>query len=235
MEKVVERSRLLLLPEFLKSKKYWQQQLNRKKEETRLPYSYDLANGYEEQRVGIRIDSRLFAQLERASKGDLDTLFIILVASYRVLLNKYTGQRDLQLGIPTMVRQDQVHIFFTDQLLPVDNALIPDINFRELLSTEKERIDDAYQHQHYPLDVLEIYRCPKTAIFLKNIHGFYKPTELDMVLERSNHVLEIQCIYNAKLFSRNFIDIFVEKFKYAVHTLLNCSVVPIDEISLLGH
>lgn len=233
MENVIERSQLLSLPEFIRSRKHWDEELKKKKEETRLPYSYYLTREYEEQQYAIRIDGQVYAQLEKASKGSQDALFIILLASYRVLLHKYMGQPDLELGIPTMGSKDQAPDLFTKQLLPVYNTITPESNFREILKAEKESVAAAYHHQHYPLEVIEGYKTPKTAVFLKNIHSFYKATELDLLLQKTDDALELQCVYNGKLFSPGFIKNFVRRYQHAISSLLSFAIIPVDELSLL--
>lgn len=233
MESVIEKNQLLSLPEFVRSKKYWLEELNKKTEETRLPYSFYQTLDYEQQRYNFVVDRNVFAQLEKASKGNLEAMFIILVASYKVLLYKYSGQQCLELGIPTMVNTKQEHDFFTAQLLPVYTIFNPENNFKEVLKAEKEKISTVYGNQHYPLNVIENYKLPKSAVFLKNLHTFYKSTELDLVFQKSGEELELQCVYNGKLFSPAFIKNFTKKYQHTISCLLSKAEVAIDDLSIL--
>ncbi|MDO1450226.1 AMP-binding protein [Rhodocytophaga aerolata] len=233
MENIIEKNHLLSLPEFVRSKKYWQEEFDSKLEATRLPYSYFQTLDYEEQKYSFSLDTAVLAQLEKASKGNLEAMFIILVASYRILLYKYLGQQALELGIPTMVPKNQAAEFFTAQLLPVYTKILPEYSFKQVLKAEKEKIAAAYQHQHYPLQTIDEYKTPKTAVFFKNIHPFYKATECDFVFEKTSEGLEIQCVYNAKLFSQAFIQNFTRKYQHTIRCLLSSADVAIDDLSIL--
>ncbi|QHT69344.1 AMP-binding protein [Rhodocytophaga rosea] len=233
MENVIEKTQLLSLPEFVRAKKYWLEELGKKTEETRLPYSFFQTLEYEEQKYSLQINPALLAQLEKASKGNPEAMFIILVASYRILLYKYLGQLGLELGIPTMVPNTQVHDFFSAQLLPIYATLNPESTFKEVLKAEKETIAAVYQQQHYPLHVIDTYKIPKTGIFLKNIHFFYKATELDFVFHKTEAALEVQCIYNGKLFSAEFVKNFTKKYLHTISCLLAKADLPVDEVSIM--
>ncbi len=234
MENVLERTQLLSLPEFKRSRKYWQEELTKKEEETRLPYSYFLTLDYEEKQHRCLVEPEIFARLEKASKGNIDAMLLLLLASYRVLLYKYSGQQDLELGIPVMRSKHQEPGFYQEQLLPLFNTLIPENNIKEVLKAEKERVAAAYQHQHYPLEEIEGYKAPKTALYIKDIHAFYKATELDLVFEKTGEGMQLQCIYNGKLFSPKFIENFVRKFQYTIGCLLSNADLPVDEVSVLA-
>jgi amino acid adenylation domain-containing protein/thioester reductase-like protein len=233
MEKVIEKNQLLSLPEFEKSRKFWIENLSSKQEETRLPYSYFTSKEYEEKEYSFILDKLISAQLEKASKGNPEALFIILVASYRVLLYKYTGQQVVEIGIPVMSLKNQIHDFFTEQILPLINTLNYENTFKEILKSEKEKIAAVYNNQHYPLDVIEGYKLPVTSVFLKNIHSFNKKSDLDLVFTRNEDCIEFHCNYNGKLFSQGFIESFVKKFQQNVSCLLNNPDVAADDISLI--
>ena len=233
MENLVERFQLLSLPEFEKSGVFWRAELKKKGEETRLPYSYYFTLDYEKKMYSTRMEDSVFVQLEKASKGNLDALLIILLVSYRVLLYKYVAQEGLELGIPVMGGKRQEQDLFTEQLLPVHNKLIPGKNFKEALRAEKEKVAAAYQHQHYPLEVIQCYKGPKTAVFIKNLHSFYKATELDLVFEKTAEGLELNCIFNGKLFSADFIKSFTYKFQHTIRCLLSKADLAIEDLSIL--
>jgi len=233
MENVIEKTQLLALPEFVKSRKYWQQTLEKKTEETRLPYSFFQTLDYERQQYRFQLDAAVGAQVEKASKGNAQAMYIILFAAYRVLLYKYMGQQCLELGAPTLARPDQSNDFFTAQILPIYDTLRPENNFKEFLKAEKDNLTTAYLHQHYPLSSLEAYKTPKSAVFLKNIHPFYQATALDLVWEKQGEALDLQCIYNGKLFSAAFIQNFTHKYEHALRCLLANAGVAIEDLSLL--
>lgn len=234
MNNVLEKNQLLSLPEFERARKYWLGELDKKKEETRLPYSYYVTLEYEKQTHVLPFDTAVHAQLEKASKGNLEALFILLTASYRILLHHYAPQQGVQLGIPTRAaNKDQSFLFSNEQLLPVYCTVLPEHTFKEVLKVEKEGFSTAYQHQHYPLDEIENNKIPKTSVSLKNIHTVQAQTELDFVFEKKGEALELEVRYNGKLFSSSFIQLLAKKYQHTITCLLSQADVPFDKLSLL--
>ena len=105
----------------------------------------------------FRLAPELTARLKRLAQRADASLFIVLVAAVKVLLFRYTGQRDLIIGTPIAGRdhaelEDQVG-FYAGTLV-LRNQLMAERSFLETLADVRQTCLDAYQHQTYPFDLL---------------------------------------------------------------------------------
>ncbi|WP_018612579.1 non-ribosomal peptide synthetase [Segetibacter koreensis] len=104
---------------------------------------------------GFLIDKQLGEQLKTLSKQQGTTLFMTLLAAFKVLLFRYSGQEDICVGSPTASRQQQEVeglIGFFANTLALRDKVKGDASFVELLQTVKATTLDAYQHQEVPFE-----------------------------------------------------------------------------------
>ncbi|MBD0259986.1 MAG: AMP-binding protein, partial [Cytophagales bacterium] len=85
------------------------------------------------------------------------SLFMVLLASLKVLLYRYTGQKDLVVGTPTAGRlhpdlENQVGCYVNT--LAIRSQIGDADTFEALLGKMKANLLDAYSHQVYPFDTL---------------------------------------------------------------------------------
>jgi amino acid adenylation domain-containing protein len=115
------------------------------------------------QTFGGRRESRPLlsaAQMESLKALCLDqdaTLFMTLLASFTVLLHRYTGQEDIAVGAP-IANRNRVELegligFFLNTLV-LRTDLSDDPTFRELLARVRETALEAYAHQEVPFERL---------------------------------------------------------------------------------
>ncbi|MCC7416300.1 MAG: amino acid adenylation domain-containing protein, partial [Acidobacteria bacterium] len=85
------------------------------------------------------------------------TAFMALLAAFKVLLFRYTGQRDLIVGSPvasrTRAELEPLIGFFINNL-PLRTRLAPAMCFGDLLERVREGCLEAYEHQDVPLEKL---------------------------------------------------------------------------------
>ncbi|MCP4659138.1 MAG: amino acid adenylation domain-containing protein, partial [bacterium] len=100
------------------------------------------------------------------------TLYMTLLAAFKVLLHRMTGQRDLSVGTPIANRThpeiEPLIGFFVNTLVLRTDA--PDLRFTELLGRVREVTLQAYAHQNLPferlVEALEVERDPsRTPLF----------------------------------------------------------------------
>jgi amino acid adenylation domain-containing protein len=107
--------------------------------------------------VTFAFDATERRALEQLARDHEASLFMVLCALVRVLLYRYTGQRDIAIGTPVAGRDhpdlEQQIGFFLNTLVLRDE-LVPQMPFAELLRRVRATSLDAQEHQAYPFDEL---------------------------------------------------------------------------------
>ncbi|HKR97057.1 MAG TPA: amino acid adenylation domain-containing protein, partial [Candidatus Angelobacter sp.] len=107
--------------------------------------------------ISFSVPQDLTEPLKALTRSEKATLFMTLLAAFKVLLHRYTGQDDVTVGTPIANRQRQEieHLigFFTNTLA-LHTDLSGNPSFRELLKRVRETALDAYAHQDLPFEYL---------------------------------------------------------------------------------
>lgn len=109
--------------------------------------------------AGIRfqLSPDLVASLERLGRAESATLFMVLLAAYKVLLSRYSGQDSITVGVPVANRpkpqlEPMIGMFVNTLVMNTD--LAADSSFRETLKRVQSTCMDAYGHQDIPFERL---------------------------------------------------------------------------------
>lgn len=106
---------------------------------------------------GLELDAGLTRQLKDLSRREGATLFMTLLASFAVLIYRYTGQQDILVGTDVANRnRSEVEglIGFFVNMLVVRMNVLGNLNFRQLLRRVREVTLGAYAHQDLPFEKL---------------------------------------------------------------------------------
>jgi amino acid adenylation domain-containing protein len=103
------------------------------------------------------LDAGLVERVRRLGLRHSMTLLMVLTASLKVLLYRYTGQEDIIVGFPLAGRDHpdlagQIGCFVNTVALR--DRLAADDSFASLLCRVRQTMLDAYEHQVYPFDQL---------------------------------------------------------------------------------
>ncbi|MCP5064554.1 MAG: AMP-binding protein, partial [Ignavibacteriae bacterium] len=103
------------------------------------------------------ISTEIVEGLQKLSNSENSTLFMTLVASFNLLLHKYSGQDDINIGTPIANRTDQgiekiIGLFLNTLVLRTD--LSGDPTFSELLRQVRKTNLEAFEHQDLPFEML---------------------------------------------------------------------------------
>lgn len=148
---------------------------------------------FEGSRKIFEIPSSLVDKLNSLACRQNATLFMSLLTSMYIYMNKYTGQQDLIVGTPISGRSHldlKSIVGFFVNTLSLRFVLDPALNFLQILSKVREDVLEAFEHQDYPFDLLvdklklkrDTSRSP-----LFNINIAFQNFELD---ESSSKVME---------------------------------------------
>ncbi len=105
----------------------------------------------------VDLPRTLANRLRELSTREGATLFMTLLAAFKVLLHRYTGQDDVLVGSPTSGRelmevQGLIGFFLNTLILRTD--LSDDPSFRTLLPRVRETVLEAFAHQVIPFEDL---------------------------------------------------------------------------------
>jgi len=115
------------------------------------------ATGFEGHTQTRRISKGLSQDLKRLAKQEDSTLFMLLLAAFKALAYRYTGQGDMVVASPMAGRssiETEGLVGFFVNTLPIRTDLSDDPKFQELLGQVRRVMLAAYAHQDVPLEKL---------------------------------------------------------------------------------
>jgi amino acid adenylation domain-containing protein len=138
---------------------YWKSQLSGQLDPLDLPADRPspLKDSFQGAQASLELEPELIARLTAHAQEEGATLFMILLAAYKVLLFRYTDRDDLVVGVPIANRQrsdveNLVGLFVNT--LAIRTNLSGEPSFREMLGRVKESVLQAYSHQDRPFEQL---------------------------------------------------------------------------------
>ncbi|NJM65766.1 MAG: amino acid adenylation domain-containing protein [Acaryochloris sp. RU_4_1] len=147
-----------------------------------------------------QISQSLTASLQQLSQQAGGTLFMTLLAAFKILLYRYTGQTDVLIGSPIANRnrteiEGLIGFFVNTLVLRTDLSGNP--TFQELLRRVRETTLSAYTHQDFPfeklIEVLQPERSLSYSPLFQVMFGLQKDPLQDLALTNLDvSILEIE-------------------------------------------
>ncbi|MBO9732436.1 MAG: amino acid adenylation domain-containing protein [Chitinophaga sp.] len=106
-------------------------------------------------RKEFKLDQQLAAALRKLARQQDATMFMALLAAFKVLLYRYSGQNDICVGSPIAGRAEREVkdlVGFFVNTLALRSQLTDDLLFTDLLQQVKEVTLAAYEHQDVPFE-----------------------------------------------------------------------------------
>ncbi|NMZ05627.1 non-ribosomal peptide synthetase [Pseudomonas proteolytica] len=138
---------------------YWQRQLG--DEHPTLSLATDHPRSVQQRhsasRYSVRLDADLGAAIRQTAQAHQATPFVLLLAAFQSLLHRYSGQRDIRIGVPNANRgrhetQGLIGFFINTLVLRAEvDARLP---FSELLAATRLAATEAQAHQDLPFEQL---------------------------------------------------------------------------------
>ena len=235
-----------------KQLEYWREQLKA------MPWALELPTDRPRPAVPSHLGSamtmvlskELSLGLKKLSQQHGVTLFMTLLAGWKVLLYRYTGQEDVVVGTPIVNRNrreiEELIGFFMNTLV-IRTDLSGNPTFLELLDRERKVALDAYEHQDIPFEQLvqelqperDLSRNPLFQVFFNLINLGEETLEmrgLQLSTQRSETVstkfdltlyvndvgeqLRLELVYSTDLFKKWRMEEFLDQY----HLLLMQSI-----------
>ncbi|WP_414542084.1 amino acid adenylation domain-containing protein [Nostoc sp. CCY0012] len=148
---------------------YWKQQLKDAPPILSLPTDYPrpAQQSFQGGRATIVIEQAIADALKSFSQQEGVTMFMVLLAAFKTLLYRYTGQTDLLVGTPIANRthseiENLLGCFVNTLVLRTDVSGEP--SFRELVKRVRDTALTAYTHQNFPFEQLVKELQPERAL-----------------------------------------------------------------------
>jgi len=138
---------------------YWKQRLSGAPAALELPSDRQrpAVQSYRGAHHGFALPAELTASLNELARGAGATLFMVLLAAFKVVLGRWSGQEDIVVGSPIAGRTHRELeglIGFFVNTLALRTELGGDPSFKELLQRVRETALGAYAHQDLPFEKL---------------------------------------------------------------------------------
>ena len=231
---------------------YWKQQLSGNLPVLQLPidYSHSPTQNYQGAQQVLRLSKSVTTAVKTLSRQEGVTVFMTLLAAFKVLLSRHTGQEDIIVGSPIAGRnhlgtEELIGCFLNT--LPLRTDLSGNPSFRQLLTKVREVTLSAYSHQDIPFEKLveelrperSLSRHPLFDVTFNMINTpevpleipglTFEPLELTQLeskffltvyVQEVAEELKIIVVYRQNLFSSERMTVFLEQFEHLVQQIV---------------
>jgi amino acid adenylation domain-containing protein len=231
-----------------KEEEYWMNKLAG--EWIRSCFPYDMNKNQDISRMELAeftLTGDIFSQLMKLSNGSDYRLHMIIVAGLLVLINKYTGIKDIILGTPTL-KQDFEAEFINTALALRNQINSDDITFKELLLQVRQTVTESNENQNYPIEQLPLqlglsysqgddFPLFDIIILLENIQDkkYIQHIYTNMIFSfrRTDEVVEGTIEYNTLLYHKSTIERLTSHFSHLLGQVLANGSAKIIDIDIL--
>jgi len=234
----------------VKEREYWLNQLSGDLIKSYFPYDYK-KDGENRKNTGMeavkfRFPDALGAKSLKLSGGVDVKLHMILVTGLVILLNKYTGNKDIIIGSPIL--KQEIEGEFINRVLVFRNHVNDNTNFKELLMQVRETIIKANENQNYPMEILlEELNMPvqgnefplfDVAILLERFHDkhYIQDIHYNMMFSfsRTGESIEGVLEYNSLLYRESTINRIVDHYMDMLDQVLLNMNLQLSRIEILS-
>ena len=249
-----------------KSVSYWKEKLAGVPSLLELPTDHPRppSQSFSGTRYPIAIPQKLTESLKELAEQQNATLFMILLAAFKVFLFRHARQEDIVVGVPIAGRnkpelENVIGLFIN--MLAIRTDLSGNPSFRELLARVREASLGAYEHQDLPFEKLVEVMQPErdtsySPLFQVMFHlgnleipAFNLPgltltpletdsgtSKFDLTLDltESSTGLKGYFDYSTDLFDRVTIQHFSERFQILLKAVVADPETPIASLPLLS-
>jgi amino acid adenylation domain-containing protein len=243
---------------------YWKQQLAGTLPTLPLLADYPKTEpqNYQGASQSLVLSSSLTKALKILSQQQNATLFMTLLAAFKIILYRYTDIDDIIVGTPIALRnryetEGLIGLFLNTLALRTDLSGNP--SFQELLQRFCKVALDAYAHQETPFEKLveelqptrnlnrhpifdilfNFINTPSAALELSGLSLHLMDMPLDakflmtLYVEEQDGVLNLRIVYQQALFSKQHIMVFLSQYQYLLEQIVVTIDTPINSYSLI--
>ena len=229
-----------------------------------LPYDYNMPStrSYNGNTITNIIDEKSFRKIERYAKKMGVSPYMFFVSAFFILLYKYTGQDDINIGSPmaNRNRNETKRMFgmFVNNIV-LRGKIAPEETFKEFLDKIKEQLLEDLTYQPYPFDMLvkklkidvDTLRNPlfdvmftyqnkqETAVKINDkeikvipISNNIAKFNLSLEVQPKTHTINIE--YRTDLLKKETIDRLFNHYINVIHFVMNNIDAKIKDVDILS-
>jgi amino acid adenylation domain-containing protein len=250
---------------FQRQLSYWKQKLTGAPAVVELPADYPRppARTFRSGTELLLLPESLSQNLNVLSRQQRVTLFMVLLAAFKILLGRYNGQDDIVVGSPIAGRnrvetRGMIGCFLNTLVLRTDLSGSP--TFLELLARVRKTTVEGYSYQDLPFEKLleelqperDLSRTPLFNVFINmlNLRGgnvelpgleveFLTPPEvgakfdLTLYIREQNQQIALEAVYNADLYKPERIAEMLRQFEHLLSQIAAHPEREIEQFSLV--
>ena len=248
-----------------KLENYWVNKFNGSDfEQLNLPYDYKQPRNrtYRGETVSKIIDEKIYRKVERFAKRNGVSPYILFLTAFFILLYKYTGQNDINIGSPMANRnlnetKRMIGMFVNN--IVIRGKVDSNKTFKEFLDQIKDQVLDDLSYQPYPFDLLvkklniptDPSRNPLFDVMLTYQNREERTIKIDdkesEIIELNNHIAKfnlsveikpethtVNIEYCTDLFKKQTIERFFDHYVNVIKTIINDVDILIKDISIIS-
>jgi thioesterase domain-containing protein len=242
---------------------YWRAQLRGCMPALRLPTDLPRTDSQEcgSARKTLRVSPEVNAALTSLAHEEGASLFMVLLAAFKVLLYRLSGQDDILVGTPIAGRnrpEIEAMIGCFANTVVFRTRLAGSRSFREQLTQVRTTVLDAYEHQDMPFEELvgefdvqrDLGRTPLFQVLFNHLDVPVAPAQIpgleieplgdtmeskfDLALHSAEHngSIELVLLYNSLLFDERRMEILLDRYSLLLDQICADPSKPLEEYLL---
>ena len=238
--------------ELFSQKIYWLNKLSGELPETNLIQDYVRPLQYSGKNKSHSFELPLYLSQEiiKLTKGSHFLVYIILLSAFKILLQKYTRNNDLIVGIPVYKKIDNINLDYLNDntIVPLRTQLNNEITFKNYLIQVRDTVIKAYSHQDYCFDeFIELLNLPKSqnrcpifdiVVLLENIHSKANLAKVNNDITVSfivkNDIISGSIEYSDLIFNNENIKLISNYYINVIESIINNIDINISDIGVLN-
>ncbi|MCP4219143.1 MAG: amino acid adenylation domain-containing protein, partial [bacterium] len=240
----------IIANEQVKEKEYWLNKLAGEIVKSSFPYDFkkESTNSHCMDAIAFEFPGQLFSKIEKLSGNSPHTLYVILTAGLVLLLEKYTGRKDVFVGAPIFKQNAPGKLI--NKILVLRHHLNENTTFKQLLLLVKQTFTEAMENRDYPVEFLahqlgaadteqgDDFPLFDVAILLENIHDKHYLNSIKANITfsflKNAENIEGRLEYNSSLYRRDSIEKISLHFKTGLEQAFQNLDAEITDIGILS-
>ncbi|BDA68759.1 hypothetical protein CAL7716_029250 [Calothrix sp. PCC 7716] len=240
-------SKKLYTNDLLSQKIYWINKLSGELPETNLMLDYvrPMFSSEKNKSFSFDLSNNLSKAIIKLAKGSYFSTYWILVSALNILLQKYTRNNDVIVGIPIYEEIGINHL--NSKVIPLVTQVTPQLTFKNYLFQVKDSIIGAFNNQNCNFDqliqLLDIptssNRCPlfDIVVLLENIHNKnnlnYLNNDITFSFVINDEFISANIEYSKYIFQDENIKLLGRYYTSIIESIINNINIKISDILFL--